>query len=102
MPRMGEYYRQACAIAEAVARRPGLLVRPRVPHGNSFQVHFAAGRAAVEAAATRLALAEGVWLANRVAETAWPETCYAEIVVGAATMEWSADEVAKALGGLVG
>ena len=102
LPRMGEYYRHACAIAEAAARRPGLLVRPGVPHGNSFQVHFAAGRVAVEAAATRLALAEGVWLVNRVADTAWPETCYAEIVVGAATMEWSADEVAKALGGLVG
>ena len=102
LPRMGEYYRQACAIAEAIGAVPGLRVRPGVPHGNSFQVHFAAGRAAVEAAATRLAAAEGVWLVNRVVETGWPGESMAEIVVGAATMEWAPDEVARVLGRLVG
>jgi len=101
LPRMGAYYRHACAIADTVAATPGLRVRPHAPHGNSFQVHFDAPRAAVEAAATRLALAEGMWLVNRVADTAWPGTCFAEIVVGAATMEWSAGEVAAALGRLV-
>ena len=102
LPRMGEYYRHACAIAAAVAATPGLRVRPGVPHGNSFQVHFAAPRAVVEAAATRLAEREGVWLVNRVVDRGWAGECFVEIVVGAATVEWGADEVAKALGGLVG
>lgn len=102
LPRMGEYYRHACAIAAAIGRVPGLRVRPTVPHGNSFQVHIAAGRAAVEAAATRLAEAEGVWLVNRVVETAWPGETMVEIVVGAATMGWAPDEAAQALGKLAG
>ncbi len=101
LPRMAEYYRQACAIAASVARTPRLRVRPGVPHGNSFQVHFDAPRAAVEAAVTRLAQEEGVWLVNRLSDTAWPGTCYAEIVVGAATMEWAAEDVAAVLGRLV-
>ena len=99
---MGEYFRHACDIASAIAATPGLRVRPRVPHGNSFQVHFAAGRAVVEAAATRLAERDGAWLVNRVVETGWAGECYIEIVVGAATVEWGSDEVAKALGGLIG
>lgn len=70
------------------------------PHGNSFQVHFAADRAAVETAASRMAREEGVWLVNRLVDTAWPGACYAEIVV-AATMEWGAEEVAGALGRLL-
>jgi hypothetical protein len=102
LPRMGEYYRHACAIAAAVAGTPGLRVRPGVPHGNSFQVYFAAGRAEVEGAASRMAEREGVWLVNRLVDTGWPGECYAEIVVGAATMEWGAEEVAGALGRLVG
>jgi hypothetical protein len=72
-----------------------------VPHGNSFQVHFAAGKAEVEAGLTRLAEAEGVWVANRVVETGCPGECMIELVVGAATMEWGAEEVARVLGGLV-
>lgn len=101
LPRMGEYHRHACAIAAAVDATPGLRARPSAPHGNSFQVHIAAPRAAVEAAATRLA-AEGVWLVNRVVDTAWPGESMVEIVVGAATMEWTPAEAAAALGRLAG
>jgi threonine aldolase len=100
LPRMAEYHRHACAIAAAVDATPGLRARPAVPHGNSFQVHIAAERAAVEAAASRIAAEEGIWLVNRVVETAWPEWSMVEIVVGAATMEWSAGEAAAALGRL--
>ena len=57
--------------------------------------------AAVEAAATRLA-AEGVWLVNRVVDTAWPGESMVEIVVGAATMAWTPAEAAAALGRLAG
>ena len=102
LPRMGDYYRHACAIADAVAATPGLRVRPHAPHGNSVQVHFNAPRAVVEAAAARVAERDGVWLVNRLVDTGWADQCYAEIVVGAATMAWGADEVAGALGGLVG
>jgi threonine aldolase len=102
LPRMGEYFRQACAIAAAIDAVPGLRVRPGVPHGNSFQVHIAAGKASVEAGLVRLAQTRGVWLVNRVVETAWPGESMVELVVGAATMEWAPEEVAAAFGELVG
>lgn len=102
LPRMGEYYRHACAVAAAIDAVPGLRVRPGVPHGNSFQVHIAAGKASVEAGLARLAETQGVWLVNRVVETVWPGESMVEIVVGAATMEWTPEEVAAAFGGLVG
>jgi threonine aldolase len=100
LPRMAEYYRHACAIADAIAATPGLRVRPHAPHGNSFQVTIAAPRAAAEAAATRLAEREGLWLVNRLIDTQWPDECLAEIVVGAATTEWTPAEAAAALGKL--
>ena len=101
LPRMGEYHRHALAIASAIATTAGLRVLPAAPHGNSFQVHLAAPRATVEAAALALAARDGVWLVNRVVDTAWAGHCMVEIVVGAATMEWAAGEVASALGSLV-
>ncbi len=101
LPRMAEYHRHACAIAAAIDATPGLRARPHAPHGNSFQVHFAAPRVAIEATATKLAERDGVWLVNRVIDTAWPDSCYVEIVVGAATMQWSPAEVATTLGSLV-
>lgn len=101
LPRMGEYHRHACALAAAIDATPGLRARPHPPHGNSFQVHFAAARPAIEAAATAVARRDGVWLVNRLADTAWSGTCMAEIVVGAATVEWSPEEAAATLAGLL-
>lgn len=102
LPRMAEYHRHACALADAIAARPGLAVRPSRPHGNSFQVKFAASRQAIEAAATQRAERDGTWLVNRVIDTPWPDQCMVEIVVGAATMEWTAEAAAAALAGLMG
>ncbi len=102
LPRMGGYHAHAVAIAAALAERPGLRPWPGVPHGNSFQVHFDAPAWAMEEAAAALARERKTWLLNRFEGLAFPERCFGELVVGAATVEWSAREVADTLAELLG
>ncbi len=101
LPRMGDYHRHACAIAQALVG-VGLAANPAVPHGNSFQVHFPVCAAALTAAAHDVARRRGFWLFGRVLEAALPDRCYAEIAVGEATMGWRPDEVAALLSTLSG
>ena len=99
LPRMGEYYRHAVAIAAAIGDA-GLTVLPSPPHSNSFQVHFAAPIEAMERAVLAHAKELGAWLSNRFAEGPWPGTTVGELVVGEATLGWSPGEVAATLAGL--
>jgi threonine aldolase len=101
LPRMSEYHGHAVAIAAAIVGQPGLRPRPAPPHGNSFQIHFDAPAAAMEAAATAIARETGVWLFNRFEEVAFPDRCFGELVVGAATLGWSPQEVAATLAELL-
>lgn len=100
LPRMAAYHRHACRIATALAAE-GLAVHPAVPHGNSFQVHFPTGAAALTRAAHALAAETATWIFSRVAEGALPGTCVAEIAVGDATVGWTPDEVATTLRALL-
>ena len=97
LPRMAEYYAHATAIAAALGRVAGLTVLPSAPHGNSFQVQFAAPAAALEEAAIAHARATGAWLFNRFGDGALPDTGFGEIMVGDATLAWSPADVAAAL-----
>ena len=99
LPRMGEYYRHAVAIAAAIGD-VGLTVLPAPPHGNSFQVHFSASVEAMERASIAHAKERGEWLFSRFAEGAYPGSTMGEVVVGEATLAWSPAEVAAALAGL--
>jgi threonine aldolase len=99
LPRMGEYYRHAVAIAAAIGDA-GLTVLPAPPHSNSFQVQFSAPIEAMERAAIAHAKETGAWLFSRLAEGAYPGTTVGEVVVGDATLGWSASEAAAALAAL--
>jgi threonine aldolase len=101
LPRMAEYHRHATAIAAALGGVAGLTVLPAAPHGNSFQVQFAAPVAALEEAAIAHAKATGAWLFNRFGEGALPHTAFGEIVAGDATLAWSPSEVAATLAALL-
>ena len=96
LPRMEGYHRHACAIAAALAAE-SLTAHPAVPHGNSFQVHFPTGAAALVRAADAVAADAGIWLFGRIAEGVLPGICITEIAVGDATLGWSPEEVAAAL-----
>ena len=59
----------------------GVSALPRVPHGNSFQVHFAAPIGGLERAVLDLAQREGIWLLSRLGEGLAPDVAYGEIAV---------------------
>ena len=102
LPRMPAYHAHALAIAEAIAGVPGLTVLPQPPAGNSFQVHFDIGRDALAERAAAVARTDKTWLLSRVLPTALPDRAISEIVVGAATLDWTPSEAALALGELLG
>ncbi len=99
LPRMGEYYRHAVAIAAALGDA-GLSVLPAPPHSNSFRVHFSAPVEAMERAVIVHAKESGAWLFNRFAEGPYPGSTTGELVVGEATLGWPPSEVAATLAAL--
>ena len=99
LPRMGDYYGHAVAIAAAIGDA-SLTVLPSPPHSNSFQVHFPAPVEVMERAVIAHAKETGAWLFNRFAEGPYPGTTMGEIVVGEATLGWAPSEVAATLAGL--
>jgi threonine aldolase len=97
LPRMGDYHRRAQEIATALRDIPELTVFPDPPHCNSFQVHFAASAARMNAAALRVARERRLWLFGWFNQGLLPETSMGEIVVGDATMGWTVPDIATAL-----
>jgi len=101
LPRMPDYYRHAVAIADACRHIDGLTILPDPPRCNSFQVRFAAPLALMERAAVERSRDTRVWLFGRFLEVDLPDMCVGELVVGEATLGWTADEVAAALADLM-
>lgn len=97
LPRMGDYYAHACAIAEAITHHPGLAPFPEHPHGNSFRILFDVAPTQLEAAATHIAKSTGTWLANAFHPTGLPRQSFLELVVGEATLAWTPTEIAETL-----
>jgi threonine aldolase len=101
LPRMADYHRHATAIATALEGVPGVTALPAAPHGNSFQLRFAAPVATLEDAAIAHAKATGEWLFNKFEETPLPGASFAEVMIGEAALGWSPAEVAASVGGLM-
>ena len=97
LPKMGDYHRRAVALAAAIDAAPGLRAFPNPPHCNAFQVHFGAAAEALQAAALAEAETSGTWLFNGFEQGLLPHAASGELVVGEATMAWTADEVVGAL-----
>ncbi len=97
LPAMPTYFAHATALAAGLGGVSGLRVLPAAPHGNSFRIEFDAPPAAVEMAALAHAEAHGEWLFGRILPTAWPGRSAAEIVIGAAGLDWPAEAQAGAI-----
>ena len=100
LPRMADHHRHAVDLAQAIHAAPGLTVFPSPPHCNSFQVHFTASAAAMEQAALAVAAETGTWLFGRFEQGLLPDTCFGEVAVGEASLDWSPAEAAEALAAL--
>jgi threonine aldolase len=101
LPRLDEYVAHAkvvaAAMAEALARVPGARVTPAVPHTHQFQVELPLPADALIEAGARLeeetgqSLFRGWWVPGA------PEVARTEVTVAAAALEWSAEDVRKAV-----
>ena len=101
LPSMSAYHARAVELAAALAAIPGVRVAPEPPHCNSFQVLLEADVSALEHAAVTAAHESGTWLFGGFTATGVPGIAMAELVVGEATMGWSAEEAAGAVAGLL-
>ncbi len=81
LAKMPAWRERARALAEAIARVPGVRVLPDPPQVNMFHLHFAAAPAKMAEARDALAEREGVWM-GRFAPGAIPDASYCELYVG--------------------
>ncbi|MDB5672374.1 MAG: L-threonine aldolase [Alphaproteobacteria bacterium] len=92
LPRMPDYVERARALA---ARLDGtILLNPREPLVNAFQLLIPGAPAELTARNRRFAEAEGVWLFNHFGDSPIAGHATADIVIGDAADGWSIDEAA--------
>ena len=101
LPKMADYYRHAIVLAGGLGSVDGVSVFPSPPHCNSFRVDFAASAKAMEAAALSLAQDTGTWTFGRFEQGLLPETSFGEVVVGEASLAWSAADAAETASALL-
>ncbi len=79
---MPAYFRRTQFLYEALRAHPEIRVNPAAPQANMLHLHLPVSRARALAIRDELALGHGIWLYNRVAHNALPETSLVEIYVG--------------------
>lgn len=97
LPKMPGYYRQAVEIAAGLAGIPGVIINPDPPHCNGFQVLLPAEVKDLTRANLEYADKEEKWLFGYFDETGIPGLSMGELVVGEATADWTAAEIADAI-----
>jgi threonine aldolase len=101
LPLMPRYFEHAREVAAALREIPGVEVVPDPPHTPLMHVLLATTAEAFQAAAVQLAEEEGVWTWARTQTTASPNLQKVELVVGDATLEFTADEAAAVVARLL-
>ncbi|MFV0134486.1 threonine aldolase family protein [Streptomyces sp. HMX87] len=107
LPRLPEYVAHARVVAEALregftaAGVPWARVRPEVPHTHEFQVWLPYDEDALTEAALEQAEESGTLLFAAPWDTVGPGLAATEVTVGAAGLEWTADDVRAAVAGFV-
>jgi threonine aldolase len=108
LPRLPEYVAHARVVAAALregfaeAGLPWARVHPEVPHTNEFQVWLPyeadvlAEAAALQAERTKTMLFAAAW------DRGGPGLSFTEVTVGAAGLEWTADDVRAAVADFAG
>ncbi|MEU0008168.1 beta-eliminating lyase-related protein [Streptomyces sp. NPDC006314] len=102
LPRLPEYVRHArvvaCALREGFAAGvPWARVHPEEPHTHEFQVWLPYEPDVVAEAAVRQAEETSVLLFANAWDAAGPGIAFTEVVVRAAGLEWTADDVRTAV-----
>jgi threonine aldolase len=96
-PRLPGFVGRARALAEALQALPELVVHPRVPHTNAFQLWLPGTPSALAEAHRRFAAEHRAWLFDAFGESPRDGYAMAEIQVGPASDGWSVDEAVSAL-----
>ncbi len=93
LAKMPAYRARALALAPRLAALPGVRVRPSPPQVNLFHVHVDAPPEALVAARDRVALEDGVWIAQRFAPAPVPGWSWTEVYVGDLLLALADDDV---------
>ncbi|MGH2829182.1 MAG: threonine aldolase family protein [Actinomycetota bacterium] len=101
LPKMPRYYEHALAIADALRDRPGIEIVPDPPQVPMMHLHLRVDADGFVDAVRRLAETEGIWTWSSSSEAETPSIRVVELAVGDATLEFSPDEVAKIIEGLI-
>ncbi|MCT9083449.1 threonine aldolase family protein [Streptomyces fulvoviolaceus] len=107
LPRLPEYVRHARVVAAALregfaeAGTPWARVHPEEPHTHQFQVWLPYDGDVLMQAAVRQAEETGTYLFAGYWERGGPGLALTEVTVGAAGLEWTADDVKAAVADFV-
>ena len=95
------YAARARDLADRLTRVPGLRVHPEPPHTNAFVLYADAPAEALAEAGLSHAETTKTWVLGRVSAADVPGWAATEVVVGAATLEWSVPELVDTVADLV-
>jgi threonine aldolase len=101
LPQLPSYVEHARVVAAALASVEGVRVHPDPPHTQEFQLWLPGTAERLNQAALALAEEEKTWFTYGFVDRAPIGYAVAEIRVGAAALEWTADEVRAATTGLL-
>lgn len=107
LPRLPEYVRHARVVAAALregfaeAGVPWARVHPEEPHTHQFQIWLPYDADVLLEAAVRQAEETGTYLFTGYWDRGGPGLALAEVTVGAAGLEWTADDVKAAVADFV-
>ncbi|MEV8093743.1 beta-eliminating lyase-related protein [Kitasatospora sp. NPDC085879] len=101
LPRLPRYVAHARTVAAALAEVPGARVHPLPPHTHQFRLWLPYTADALTEATLRLAEEQGIALFGFWDEPGAPGLAMTEVTVGAAALEWTAQDVGKAMAALL-
>ncbi|MEV6839191.1 beta-eliminating lyase-related protein [Streptomyces sp. NPDC051133] len=107
LPRLPDYVRHARVVAAALregfaaAGTPWARLHPEEPHTHEFQIWLPYDSEVLLEAAVRQAEETGTYLFPGYWERGGPGLSYAEVTVGAAGLEWTAEDVRAAVADFV-
>ncbi|MEH6437440.1 threonine aldolase family protein [Massilia sp. DD77] len=79
---MPDYFRRTVFLYDALKAHPAIRLNPAAPQANMLHLHLPVSRERATAIRNELAAEHGVWMYNRVAHNALPDTSLVEIYVG--------------------
>ncbi|MFD9127063.1 threonine aldolase family protein [Kitasatospora sp. NPDC059571] len=101
LPRLEQYVTHAKAVAAALAEIPGARVSPDPPHTHQFRLWLPHDAEALAGAGLRLAEEQGLALFGFWSPVGVPGQAMTEVTVAGPALEWSPEDVGKAVTALL-